>query len=100
MITRRKWIGPETYVEVRYQPNWSDDGLGLVEAYYFTRDPRKRQYHKPKYWSRYHIHALDDADWCSRGFYCRFTKIEAVMIQLCRELGLGRTSSDRRAAAS
>lgn len=46
-IIRKRWIGPEAYVEVSYRPR-----LDKLDVRSFTRDPRKAQHRKVKFWNR------------------------------------------------
>lgn len=106
MIVKRKWLDSESYVEVCYTPHWADDDFGKLDVYWFKIDPRKAQYHKPKFWSRNHSHGVVEPDFNVDpivlsnnlfGFNGRYRQVSLAAREIFKELR--RTSSVRRAAA-
>lgn len=111
VITKQRWLSPDSYVEVRVEPNWGARHdchckCAKVDVLIFTRDPRKLHYHKPKFRSRTSSHgwiiegegvnpiALSNNLFGSNGNYRKYALAAREMF---KEIRL--TSSASRAAA-
>lgn len=102
VITKKRWLTEDSYVEVRYRPRWFSANEGRLDVYYFVRDPRKSQYHKPKYWSKGSTHmpvcsSFNISGNCLFGGNGYYRKAIVAAREIFKELRL--TSSDSRAAA-
>lgn len=101
--TRKRWLSPESYVEVRYRRNWTQDGLGHLDVYWFAPDPRKAQYHKLKFNSVASSHGPVNPNfegWNANDLFAgnpHYRKVIVAAREIVKELRL--TSSDSRAAA-
>lgn len=93
----RRWLGPEVYVEVLYRRK-----TGEVDIRDFSRDPRKSQHHKPKYWNKGLWMPWRPVDTAIRqlrsGMVGRNSRNDAILKILEEDIGL--TSSTGRALAS
>jgi hypothetical protein len=95
MIVREKWLGPERFVRVSYNPG--EKGISIAVEI-FTPDPRKKQYHKPKYWCRSASYGGSIESMRDRWLWRK--DAEAISAILDEIESLNGISSDRRAAAS
>lgn len=93
----RKWTAPDAYVEVAYRLK-----TGEVDIREFSRDPRKAQHRKVKFWNRGLWMPWRPAGTAilqlRSGMVGRSNRTRAILQILEEDLGL--TSSDSRALAS
>jgi hypothetical protein len=93
----QRWVSPDTYVQVEH---WIE--ADEVDIKVMTRDPRKAQYHKPKFWNHglwMPCRLVDTAILQLRSGMVGVGPTTRAALAILKE-DISRTSSDRRAIAS